>query len=308
MKKVILFLSCVLVLSLGFNIYLINFIVGEKENFNRHNLLVFNNANSRDTYFSIHNIRQAQEISTGKGIKIGILDHYFGYSQHPDLYAGGEDFYSSKDMEINEHGYWMATVLKEIAPDVEVYALNTMANDEKDRVKAMVDAIHWAVEQDLDVLTYSATRFTEENKKRLNEAVDYAIQNNIVISFIHYDHSDNILSDGLFSYKGENDYNRREPDLNILHYDYNTLFLLPYWDSLEQMEDEQRSYIPYLSISSTSLVTAGFVALLRELNDQLTPAECKQILMETSRKMVYQGEEPPRVPDIYVAVQRVLSR
>src|SRR5512141_55123 len=39
----------------------------------RHNrkALVFYNANSRETYFTIHNIRPAQAIATGNGVKVG---------------------------------------------------------------------------------------------------------------------------------------------------------------------------------------------------------------------------------------------
>ena len=55
-------------------------------------ILVFPNANSRPTYFSIHNIREAWEISRGAGVKVGILDHSFGFRTHPGLYAGGQNF------------------------------------------------------------------------------------------------------------------------------------------------------------------------------------------------------------------------
>ena len=36
--------------------------------------LYFTNANSRDTYFSVHHIPQAHQAGRGKGIKIGIID------------------------------------------------------------------------------------------------------------------------------------------------------------------------------------------------------------------------------------------
>src|SRR5512141_1050662 len=83
-------------------------------------------ANTRDTYETVHHIKEAQKTATGKGIKVGILDKYFGFKNNPSLYAGGKDFVNDAQAfeEIAEHGKWMATTLKEIAPGVAVYALN----------------------------------------------------------------------------------------------------------------------------------------------------------------------------------------
>jgi membrane-anchored mycosin MYCP len=41
-------------------------------------VLRFPNANSRQTYFTVHHIREAWETSRGAGVKVGILDHSFG--------------------------------------------------------------------------------------------------------------------------------------------------------------------------------------------------------------------------------------
>ncbi len=74
----------------------------------------------------MHNISKAHEITRGKGIKVGIIDRYFGYEKHPDLYAGGSNF-SEDDrsfLSLDEHGYWMALTLSEVAPEAEIYALN----------------------------------------------------------------------------------------------------------------------------------------------------------------------------------------
>lgn len=39
--------------------------------------IYFNNANSRDTYFTVHNVKEAHKYSKGKGIKVGIIDWCF---------------------------------------------------------------------------------------------------------------------------------------------------------------------------------------------------------------------------------------
>jgi hypothetical protein len=72
-------------------------------------ILLFPQANSRATYLDVHNVREAWEISRGAGVKVGVLDHSFGYRVHEDLYAGGKNF---QDGEWGEsfadvsHGQW----------------------------------------------------------------------------------------------------------------------------------------------------------------------------------------------------------
>ena len=69
-------------------------------------------ADSRDTYFTVHNIHPAHDLTTGAGAKVGILDYSFGLDSHPELYAGGENFQAGEGEEESptqcHHGYWMA--------------------------------------------------------------------------------------------------------------------------------------------------------------------------------------------------------
>ncbi len=51
-------------------------------------------ANSHQTYFTMHRVGEAHALTKGKGAKIGILDHSFGFDAHPGLYAGGQAFQS----------------------------------------------------------------------------------------------------------------------------------------------------------------------------------------------------------------------
>jgi len=266
----------------------------------------FPNANSRQTYFTIHNIWEAWELSKGTGVKVGILDHSFGYGQHEGLYAGGENFQTDEwgdyFSESSHHGFFMASTLRELAPEVEIYALGTYSSDEKARVDAMVRAIDWAIEHDLDVLTYSARRFSLENRPALDAAVDRALEHGIVITFIHYPHPGNLFPTGIVPRAGDDE---REPDLNILHYDYQLIFTERYLDWLER--GKESGYRPYLSISSTSPVTAAVVAMLKSLQPDLTPTDIKRILMETARPLTFEGYEAPRVVDAAAAVRSVIQ-
>ncbi|MBD7913393.1 MULTISPECIES: S8 family serine peptidase [Clostridium] len=285
LKKVLIAISIfVMIVSITYNVLLI--LKVNKKTWN----IAFENANSRDTYFSIHNVKQAQSIGKGKGIKVGILDHCFGYELHKDLYSGGVDFLNSPYAlnKSNEHGYWMASTLKEIAPECEVYALNTAASmDEDKRVTAMIDAIDWAIENHIDILTYSQSPISDKNRKRFDDAVNKAVENNIVTTFIHYDNPNNIwpgqMVDPKYMEKGQ-----REPDFSILQYDYNTLRIDTY-DKYQKLKSNIRSGddIPYYSVSSTSPVTAGFIAILKSINNKLTTDEYRQILKKTVYKTTF---------------------
>jgi len=271
--------------------------------------LYFPNANSRPTYFTLHNVHDAWTISKGSGVKVGILDHSFGYDVHPGLYAGGKNFQTGNWGEsfnnVSHHGFWMASTLREIAPEVEIYALGTYSSDESDKVDAMVRAIDWAIDHDLDVLTYSAARFSPENRTRLDSAVDRALMKGIVTTFIHYTfihypHPGNLLPTWLGPRTGDDE---REPDVNILHYDYSVVFTKQYADWMQH--GTGAGYRPFLSISSTSPVTAGFVALLRSVRPDLKPKEVKRILMETSQTTIFEGNRSPRTVNIAAALRSV---
>lgn len=269
-------------------------------------------ANSRVTYFQMHHIEKAQEYSKGAGVKIGILDWGFGYKDHPGLYAGGKDFIG-EDYNFNsvsEHGYWMANVLKEVAPECEVYALETFVSDSEDKwVDALIEAIGWAEENDIDILTLSHQMISKKNRSRLDQAVNHAVESGIVTTFIHYDNPVNLMPFVLFDEEGK-EYSRegydRSPDVGILDYDYNTLFVDRY---LEYEKDGCKGNLNnlYLSVSSTSPVAAGFVALLKSLNPDLWPAQYKEILVDTSYETEFEGRKAVRVVDIGKAADCIME-
>ena len=73
----------------------------------------FSNANSRETYYTMHNVKEAHKYGKGKGIKVGIIDWCFGLEKYPDLYSGGVDVADNLSCLNDDvhHGYWMACAL-----------------------------------------------------------------------------------------------------------------------------------------------------------------------------------------------------
>ncbi len=271
----------------------------------RDNHVTWTNANSRPTYFSVHDIAGARALATGAGVKVGIIDHFFGYDENRTLYAGGNDFLGDADgfRKIGEHGLWLATTLREIAPDAEIYALNATTGDEKKKVAAMVAAIRWAIDRKLDILTYSDRAITPANRAPLDAAVADAVRAGVTCIFIHYTHRDNILPLGMFA---SEEYDR-PPDVQVWAYDYNVLFVREYFAYRKKKEGPP----PHLSLSSTSVVTAGIAAMMKEAGGALSPHEIRQILIETSRPCSEADGATaavldlcPRVVDAAAAVRR----
>jgi hypothetical protein len=267
-------------------------------------ILVFPGANSRDTWFTVHNLSAAHELSRGAGVKVGILDHSFGLDSHPELYAGGENFQIGEWGEAYRarahHGSWMARALREVAPEVEIYALGTYHPDEVLRVDAMVRALDWAIVHGLDAVTYSARAFSPVGRRALDPAVQKAVAAGVTVVFIHYPLAENLFPSWIGPRAGDDE---REPDLNIFHYDYGVVFVAPY-AALMRGEDAG-GYRPFLSLSSTAPVTAGLVALMKSLEPTLTPADCKRILQEASRPHTVEGRTGARVPDARKALELV---
>jgi subtilisin family serine protease len=136
----------------------------------------------------------------------------------------------------------------------------------------------------------------------LDAAVSRALHKGVVTTFIHYPHPGNLLPTGLMGRTGDDE---READVHVLHYDYKIVFPRPYRELYETGESPSwEGYRPFLSISSTSPVAAGVVALMLERNPDLTPAQCKQIMMSTARPLTFEGQTVPRVVDAHAAVVR----
>jgi hypothetical protein len=288
-------------------------------------VLTFSNANSRDTYFTVHNVKAAHMHARGKGVRVGVIDHGFALDDNKPLYADGVDIagYPPGLHEERSHGLWMATALREIAPECEITAINGthypegMSDEEFDESRShhLAQAIAWAIGAGMDALTYSSAKVPLSCRPLVGEAIAKAVAAGVTTTFIHNDHQDNIWPYWCGAYSKDSGDNRdfaREPDVNIFHHDYNTIIVRRYEAYLERTARGERidsgNDLPFFSISSTSPVLAGFVAILKSIRPQLTPAQCKELLISTSYAITEKGENwydlnpCPRAVDIGKAV------
>jgi hypothetical protein len=292
-------------------------------------VLTFSNANSRDTYFSVHNVKAAHERAKGKGVKVGVIDHGFALDDNESLYADGVDIagFPTGLHEEKSHGLWMATTLREIAPECDIIAINGSRYEEGMSFEELtersshylIQSIAWALESGLDVLTYSGAKIPLSCRALVGDAIERAVSNGVTTTFIHNDHQDNLWPYRCGPYSEDSADNRdftREPDVNIYHHDYNTIIVARYRAYLEKLARgesiDSGDDLPFFSISSTSPVLGGFVAILESLRPQLTPAQCKELLVSTSYPITEKGEHwfdinpCPRVVDIGRAVAALL--
>ena len=264
------------------------------------------NPGASDTYFTIHNILPAHEVTLGAGTRIGILDRSFEMDSHPELYAGARDFppdlSPTRDDKETHHGFWMALTLREVAPKAEIFALGIHAGDEAARVEAISKALDWAVENGLDVVTYCDGVFSKAARERLDPVVERTVEAGVVVVFVGYPHPLNLLPGGFGPHP---DSDLRDADLNIFSQDCTALIGDQVVSLVDPDDDGIRKNRPFLGPTSRGSVTAGFVALVRSMDPESSPTEIKRILKETSRPMSYRDQLAARVPDVYQAVMNV---
>lgn len=256
-------------------------------------IINYSNANSRDTYFTMHHVKEAHRYGKGESIKVGIIDWCFGLKEHESLYSGsvdvsGDPFYLDSP---SEHGFWMAQTLKEIAPACEIFAINYLnGNNFNDRGEYIAKAIDWAIENGMQILTFSGPLFNSAERPTIDKAVQKAVDCGIITTFIHYDFENNFFPGALMHFHPGN----REPDIRILHYDYNTMFIERYrkYAAMDFADIKSGDDIPYFSMSSMSPVLAGFIAILKSIRESITLKECKALLKETSYETHFTGYAP----------------
>lgn len=265
---------------------------------------------SQDNYETIHNLGPAHDLSLGQGAKVGILGHSFLMDVHPEIYAGGENFQGAEWEEgvdkLSRQGYWMALALREIAPKAQIYALNTYASREADQVKAMVRAIDWAIENGLDALTYCGEAFSPEARMILDPAVERAVEAGVAVVFVNYPHPLNLFPGGMPA--EAEDKVSRAPDLNIYSYDCAVLLAGDKIAFMSGDDDGLEKNLPVLNPTSPAPIAAGFVALMKSVDPELSPAKIKSILIDTSRPMSFDGRLAAHVPDAFQALLRVSAR
>jgi hypothetical protein len=259
-----------------------------------------------DDFWTVHNLRKAQEITLGTGTRVGVLGQAFHARVHPGLYRAWVDFRgdnpeNGQGPPSSTHlGYWMSLTLHEIAPEAEVVAMEVPGKDAEIRmVKAVIRALAWAVEHDLDVVTGCIGPLSRKGRGLLAPAVERAAEAGVVLALLDFDHPANLLPGSFGPSATESPV---DPDLTIYSQDCTSVLAGEFQALVQQGDDGLLRKRPFLARFATGPITAGLVALVRSSHPDASSGEVKRILLDTSRPMVYQGRRADRVPDALRAV------
>lgn len=118
---------------------------------------------------------------TGRGVKVAIIDSGVNPA-HPHVggVAGGTRITSTESNSSNDyldylgHGTAVAGAIREKAPDAELYAVKVFDDALTTNIGAIVKAIDWCIENQIDVINLSLGTTNVEHREVLELAVERA--------------------------------------------------------------------------------------------------------------------------------------
>lgn len=205
----------------------------------------------------------AWETATGKGIKVAVLDQGFhvdnpvfkGHLVDRATFFPGQDFGGYQ----NFHGTAMSKIVLAVAPDASLVFLHHGEHYEQMDlvIQAYADAIDYAVENGVDVITSSAGPWP--NTPQVHAAIDRAIEAGIVFVWFHYNGpNDAVIRPGFFW----------DPRWEVGAFDR-------FFDSDKPSDLEG-------GLSNTAPQIAGIAALILENEPDLSPLAVKQRILQTA--------------------------
>jgi subtilisin family serine protease len=124
---------------------------------------------------------------TGRGVKIGVIDsgvnpahpHVGGVAGGARISSGEAD--SSNYLDYIGHGTAVAGVIREKAPDAQLYAVKVFDRALTTKIEAIIKAIDWCVENEMDVINLSLGTVNHEHREMIEQAVERAAEKRTVL-------------------------------------------------------------------------------------------------------------------------------
>ena len=125
---------------------------------------------------------------TGRGVKVGIIDSGVNPA-HPHVggVAGGARISSTEADSLNDyldhigHGTAVAGAIREKAPDAQLYAVKVFDRALTTNIEAIIKAIDWCIENEMDVINLSLGTVNIEHRKVIEQAVGRAAEKRTVL-------------------------------------------------------------------------------------------------------------------------------
>lgn len=124
----------------------------------------------------------------GRGVKVGIIDSGVNPA-HPHVggVAGGARISPSEADSPNDyldyigHGTAVAGAIREKAPDAQLYAVKVFDRALTTNIKAIIKAIDWCVENEMDLINLSLGTVNIEHREVIKQAVRRAAERGTVL-------------------------------------------------------------------------------------------------------------------------------
>lgn len=214
------------------------------------------------------NVSAAQQLATGKGVTVAILDHYFT-KEHPALknrvVKPGSVVEGAPVFTVDSHGTWMARDLVRVAPDVKIMPVRIRGKSKIHYADLYIKGIEYAVENGADIISLSHQPVPKDKQGALDNAIEKASQKGVTFVYIHYySDRDDVVRPGPIEFA--------RGDKGDYVYVVGTNFI-----------DE--SSFPYTwGLSETAPIVSGVIAMMKEINPKLTPREIKKILLKSTNQ------------------------
>jgi hypothetical protein len=214
------------------------------------------------------NIGQAREKATGKDVVVAILDHSFnknhralqGRITKPKSFINNVPALSEK----SDHGTTMALDLVNVAPDVRIVPVVIAGAGHWGEPELYIKGIRYAIDNGADIISCSQTA-VRGDPRSLDKAIEYAADKGVVFVYINYEGDrDEVIVPGAIEFEK---YHKQTDRVNVI----GTNFL------------HERSPITW-GLSHTAPLVSGVIALMKEVNPDLQPAEVERILLESTRQ------------------------
>lgn len=125
---------------------------------------------------------------TGRGVRVGIIDSGVNPA-HPHVagVAGGARITANEADSTNDyldyvgHGTAVAGVIREKAPGALLYAVKVFDRALTTNIEVIIKAIHWCVENEIDVINLSLGTVNVEHREKIETAVAVAAREGAVL-------------------------------------------------------------------------------------------------------------------------------
>lgn len=210
---------------------------------------------------------KARQKATGKKTVVAILDHSFN-KNHPvlkDRYVAAASMIEGVPAlsEHSDHGTYMAEDVLLMAPDALILPVVVAGNGQWGQAGPMILGIRHAVENGADVISCSQGAI-QGPQDALDEAIQEATRKGVTFVFINYGgNRQEVIIPSPIEFAR---YRTRKDHVYLI----GTNFI------------DNDSPITW-GVSHTAPIVSGVIALMREVNPHLVPAQIKQILLQSTK-------------------------